>query len=36
VLGKLHEDTARLRRGLVELDLMARSKDGREYWRVEL
>jgi predicted transcriptional regulator len=36
VLAKLHKDTARLRRGLVELDLLARSKDGREYWRVEL
>jgi predicted transcriptional regulator len=36
MLGHYHEDTARLRRGLVEVGLMARTGGGREYWRVEV
>lgn len=35
ILGSYHEDTAALRRGLVEFQLMARESDGTEYWLVE-
>jgi predicted transcriptional regulator len=35
VLANYHDDTATLRRELVGARLLARSKDGREYWRVE-
>jgi predicted transcriptional regulator len=34
ILGKYHEDTAQLRRGLVEYKLMARQGGGGEYWRI--
>jgi predicted transcriptional regulator len=32
VLARFHEDTARLRRSLVDLGLMGRDPDGRRYW----
>jgi predicted transcriptional regulator len=32
ILGDYHEDTAALRRGLVDYHLMARESDGTEYW----
>ncbi len=32
ILGQYHEDTAILRRGLVEYGLMDREKDGATYW----
>ncbi len=35
ILGQYHEDTARLRRELVEAGLMAREGGGGEYWRVK-
>ena len=35
ILRKFHEDTATLRRELIGAGLLARSTDGREYWRVE-
>jgi len=35
ILSNFHEDTARLRRGLVDYRLMAREGGGGKYWRVE-
>lgn len=35
ILEKFHEDTATLRRELIGAGLLGRSKDGREYWRVD-
>ncbi len=35
MLSRYHEDTADLRRGLVEFKLMAREGGGGEYWRLE-
>ena len=35
ILSRFHEDTALLRRNLVDYGLMARQGGGREYWRVE-
>jgi predicted transcriptional regulator len=35
ILGRFHEDTARLRRELVGNGLMAREGGGGEYWRVD-
>ena len=35
ILRKFHEDTPLLRRELIGVGLLARSTDGREYWRVE-
>ena len=35
ILSHFHEDTARLRRDLVDYHLMAREGGGGEYWRVE-
>ncbi len=32
ILARYHEDTASLRRGLIEYRIMAREGDGREYW----
>jgi DNA-binding HxlR family transcriptional regulator len=34
ILANVHEDTARLRRNLVEFKLMAREGGGGEYWRI--
>ncbi|NPV56263.1 MAG: metalloregulator ArsR/SmtB family transcription factor [Anaerolineae bacterium] len=34
LLNRFHEDTALLRRNLVDYGLMARQGGGREYWRV--
>ena len=34
ILSKMNEDTARLRRNLVEFGLMNRQGGGGEYWRV--
>lgn len=34
ILERYNEDTARLRRSLVDYDWMARDKDGGAYWRV--
>ncbi|GAP09384.1 uncharacterized protein conserved in bacteria [Bellilinea caldifistulae] len=35
ILARYHEDTASLRRGLIESRLMARESSGKEYWLVE-
>ncbi len=35
ILSRLNEDTARLRRSLVEFKLMAREGGGGEYWRID-
>jgi len=35
ILGHYHEDTAILRRGLVDYGMMDREVDGRAYWLVE-
>ncbi|MCX7977008.1 MAG: metalloregulator ArsR/SmtB family transcription factor [Bellilinea sp.] len=35
ILARYHEDTASLRRGLVEYHLMERESSGKEYWLVE-
>lgn len=35
ILSRFHEDTADLRRGLVEFKLMAREGGGGAYWRLE-
>jgi len=35
ILSRFHEDTADLRRGLVEFKLMAREGGGGAYWRME-
>lgn len=35
ILSHFHEDTARLRRSLIEYKLMEREGGGGEYWRVE-
>lgn len=34
ILRRFHDDTARLRRELVEAGLLARESDGSRYWRV--
>jgi hypothetical protein len=34
ILSRFNEDTARLRRNLVDFKLMARQGGGGEYWRV--
>ena len=34
ILGRFHEDTAGLRRDLVEAGLLARESDGSRYWRL--
>lgn len=34
ILGQFHEDTASLRRELIDYRLMARESDGRSYWRL--
>jgi predicted transcriptional regulator len=36
ILARFHEDTAFLRRELVGARLLARSSDGRQYWRPEM
>jgi predicted transcriptional regulator len=33
ILKKYHQDTASLRRELIGIGILERSKDGREYWR---
>jgi predicted transcriptional regulator len=35
VLSRFNEDTARLRRNLVDFGLMAREGGGRDYWRMD-
>jgi predicted transcriptional regulator len=35
ILSRYNEDTAELRRGLVEYGLMARTSGGSEYWRTD-
>lgn len=35
ILGQFYQDTASLRRGLVDAGLLARENGGGEYWRVE-
>ncbi len=35
ILSRYHEDTASLRRGLIEYHLMERESNGKEYWLVE-
>jgi hypothetical protein len=35
ILARLHEDTARLRRGMVDYGLMRRQGGGGEYWLAE-
>jgi hypothetical protein len=35
ILSRFHEDTAQLRRGMVEHQLMAREGGGGKYWRLE-
>jgi predicted transcriptional regulator len=35
ILSRFHEDTASLRRELVENDLLKRTSDGETYWRIE-
>jgi hypothetical protein len=35
ILRKYNEDTAGLRRDLVEASLLARESDGSRYWRVK-
>ncbi len=35
ILSQFNEDTARLRRNLVEFGFMAREGGGRDYWRVD-
>ena len=34
ILGRFHEDTAGLRRDLVDAQLLARESDGSRYWRL--
>jgi len=36
ILARFNEDTARLRRGLVDFKLMKRQGGGGEYWRVDV
>jgi hypothetical protein len=35
VLARYHQDTAFLRRELIDTRLLARDKSGRDYWRVQ-
>jgi predicted transcriptional regulator len=35
ILSRFNEDTARLRRNLVDFGLMAREGGGRDYWRID-
>lgn len=35
ILGRYNEDTAYLRRSLVDLKLMAREPSGSAYWRID-
>jgi len=34
ILARFHSDSASLRRELIDAQLLGRSKDGREYWRI--
>lgn len=35
ILGRFHEETASLRRGLIEYKMMSRQAGDAEYWRID-